>query len=146
MGWSRRRMYRRVYEAHITAADIAALGAVLTGEIIVGIFPKRFRFSRANIRVVTQGAGTTTLTASIGSEAVTFANLMAAKDLKAVAATEYGDDPADLAAGLQSGFGMILSRTAETTVKAQFTATVENLEDVSAGDFWITIEGHEVNY
>lgn len=99
----------------IAAADVAALGAVLTGTIKIADLKKGTRIAHSTIVVKTPGAGTTTLTATLGFTATGYADLHAARDVKAAANTVYATEVAT----------PILA--ADQAIYTKLTATVENL-------------------
>lgn len=117
----------QTYRFIVKAADVVALGANLTGDILLANLPGGTRVRNATIHIVTPFAGATTLTAAVGVTGPGYVDIVAASDIKAVAGTDYAQAASPLLA-------------AASDVKAHFIATVENLDDVTAGEMVIVLE------
>lgn len=124
-----------------TNAQIAALGAVLTGNIKVCTLPAKTIIVRALLVITGQASGTTSLTASFGIGSAPYNSYMAASDLKVAANTVYGTASAELGAALTNFPGIELpSLTAATDIYITFTSTVENLSAVLGSTGYIILE------
>lgn len=117
----------KTYRSIIKAADVVALGAALTGNILLASLPAGTRVAHATLHIITPFAGTTTLTASVGVTGAAYTDIVVASDLQDVAGTDYVEAASPLLA-------------ADKDVYAHFVATVENLDDVTAGEFVVIIE------
>ncbi len=122
-----------------TKAMVNALGSNLTGDITVCTLPAKTLVKRAIIRITTQGAGTTTMTVSLGRTGTGYIDWIKASDAKAADGTMYGLATADIGTGMDDLLGDLPSMTAGTAVKLHFVTTVEHLDDVSAsaGDVFL---------
>lgn len=111
----------------LTAAQVAALGAALTGNVIIVGLPAGVKIHAAVMKITTQFAGTTTLTCSVGIVG-TLAKYAPAFNLKQ-AANVFQD--ANLP-GMESF-------AAAVNIVAALTATGTNLNTVSAGQVEISL-------
>jgi hypothetical protein len=114
-----------------TNAQVAALGASLTGDIAVCTLPAKTVVHHALVVLSTQAAGCTTLTGSVGITGADYIDFIVASDLKAAANTIYGNAKAELGAALYDATTVtpfyVPSWTATSTVNMHFISTVDNL-------------------
>lgn len=108
----------------VTYTQLSA--AALTNDIALLTLPAKTLIHHVVIKQTTAFAGTTTYTLSVGVSG-TLAKYIAAYDVKpAVAATTFGASATNIQATLESFGGT-------TSVRVAATATVENLDQASAG-------------
>lgn len=122
-----------------TNAMVVALGAALSGNIAVCTLPAKTRVNKASIVITGQGAGTTTLTVSMGRTGALYADYLVAKTAQASANTVYGQAATDLGTNLSAIVGDLPSLSGTTVVNLQFISTVSNLSAVtgSTGDVYL---------
>ena len=122
-----------------TNAQIVALGAVLSGNIALCTLPARTRVKGVLIVITGQGAGTTTLTVSMGRTAAAYVDYMTASNAQGAANTVYGDLVAELGTNMNTFVGDLPSMTATTLINLQFVSTVQNLSSCtgSSGDVYL---------
>ncbi len=120
-----------------TNADIVALGAVFTGPAATITLPAKAVVKNAFVVVTGTGAGTTTLTVSLGYTAAAYTDYIIASDAQAAPDTVYGDASGERGTAL-TGYDMP-SYTATTPVYIFFTSTISTLENVtgSTGDVYV---------
>jgi hypothetical protein len=104
-----------------TNAEVVALGANLSGNILVATLPARTIPTNAYIVLGSQASGTTTLTVSLGRAGTAYIDYIVASNAKAAANTVYGDALAERGTNL-TGYDLP-SYTAATDVYLQFVAT-----------------------
>lgn len=123
-------------------AQVVACGAVTSCNKTVATLPARTIVKHALLIVTGQGAGTTTLTGSVGRVSSTYVDYVPASSLKAAASTIYGDASGEEGAGLGSFVGDVLSLSATTDVILQFVSTGANLSSVtgSTGEVQLYIQ------
>ena len=132
--------YRMVLSKYSwTNAMVVALGAALTGDIIVCTLPAKTYVLKALVVVTGTAAGVTTLTGGLGRTTAAFADYIVASDLKVAANTIYGNAAAELGTNLSELVGDIPSLTATTAIKLHCISTVQNLDATtgSTGDIYI---------
>ena len=117
----------KTYRSIIKAADVVALGAALTGNILLASLPAGTRVAHATLHIITPFAGTTTLTASVGITGAAYTDIITASNIKAAAGTDYAEAASPLF-------------TADSDVYLHLIATVENLDDVTAGEIVVVLE------
>lgn len=121
-----------------TSTQVAALGAVLTGDLTMFTLPAKTVVKNAYIRITASAVGCATLTVSLGRTGATYLDYLGNGDAKAAPGTVYGDAAGERGANL-TGYDLP-SWTATTAVKAHFIATVNNLNALTAGGGTICIE------
>ena len=130
----------RVAEIVVSAADIAALGAVAAGDLLLTRLPARAFVRRATLTVNTPGAGPsiTALTGAVGTNSAAFDNLIVTGSLMAAADTRYGDADAEMGAALSGKNGFYVGAGAD--VMLHLAATGANLSAINAGVFKVVLE------
>lgn len=121
-----------------TNAQVAALGAALTGDIAVCTLPAKTVVKNAYVVITGQGAGTTTLTVSLGRTGANYIDYIVASDAQAAANTVYGDAAAERGTNL-TGYDLP-SYTGTTVVNCHFVATGANLDQVTGSTGRVIIE------
>lgn len=116
-----------------TNAQVVALGATTAGDITVATLPAKTQVVDCIVVITGQGAGTTTLTVSVGDAVggTPFINYTVASDAKAAANTVYGDALAERGTSIDTEFYNLPSYTATTLVTAHFISTGANLSAVT---------------
>jgi hypothetical protein len=117
------------YEVVWTNADVVALGAVMTGSIIIATLPAKTVVTNAYVVIGTAGGGTTTLTVSVGRTSAAYLDYIKVSNAQAAANTVYGAAVGDRGTNL-TGYDLP-SWTATTPVYVQFISTVANLNSVT---------------
>lgn len=117
-------------------ALLTAGGSGTTENIAAFTIPAGYRLKSCIVKVTTPFAGTTTLTASVGTSGSPTAALLAG-DMKAVAGTCYGLVDADKGASFtraacEAG-GYLPSMTTDTAIVLRFTSTGTNINTLTAG-------------
>jgi hypothetical protein len=133
-----------------TNSMVTALGASLTGDISVCVIPAKCIVHRCMVVITGQGAGTTTLTVSVGRTAASYIDYVVASDAKAAANTVYGDVDAEIGTNLLTTGAADTTATARkddfpsftgtTTINAHFISTVENLSSVTGSTGTVYLE------
>lgn len=118
--------------------SLAAFGAVLTGNLTLGSFPALCVLKNCYIWIITPGAGTTTLTFSIGRTGATYVDYLAVCNAMAAANTIYGKVAGERGANL-TGYDLP-NAAAATTVTLQAIATGSNLNTLTAGSWHVFVE------
>ena len=116
-----------------TNAQVVALGASLTGDIACLTIPAKTQVKNAYVVITGVGAGTATLTVSLGDAigGTPFINYVVASSAQAAANTVYGDAVAERGTSLDVEFYNMPSYTATTAVTLHFISTVQNLSSVT---------------
>lgn len=112
-----------------TNAMVTALGAALTGDIVVCTLPAKTVVVNAYIVITGTAAGVTTLTVAIGRTGAAYIDYIVASDAKVAANTVYGDASGERGTNLTSYD--LPSFTATTAVNAHFISTGTNLNTVT---------------
>lgn len=112
-----------------TNAMVAGLGAVTSGNVKVCTLPAKTVVKRCYIVITGSGAGTTTLTASLGRTGTDYDDYLKAGDAQAAPNTIYGDDTGDIGTKF-TGHDMP-SYTATTDIYVQFKSSGGNLSAVT---------------
>lgn len=114
-------------------AQVVALGGTTAGDITVATLPAKTQVLDALVIITGQGAGTTTLTVSLGDAiaGTPFINYVVASDAKAAAGTVYGDAVAERGTAIDTEFWYLPSYSATTLVTAHFISTGANLSSVT---------------
>jgi hypothetical protein len=138
------------WKGTIDYSDVAALGAVTSGDITICTLPAKAIVHEAFIVVDTQGTFGDTLTISFGSAGAGYDQLVVASDAKAADNTIYGaaqdgsETGTDLDnAGSWYSIGKLYSYTTTQALKAHVNGNLTNLSGVSAGQ-WSFILVYEV--
>lgn len=120
-----------------TNTQVAALGAVLSGQLSVCQLPAKTVIHHAFVVLGSAAGGATTLTVSLGHNTSDYNNLLVAQDAKATAGTIYGNDAAERGVGLT--MFSLPSMSASTEVFVKFTSQETNLSDVTtcSGDIYL---------
>lgn len=116
-----------------TNAQVAALGAVTTGDITVTTLPAKTQVLDAMVVITGAAAGPATVTVSCGDAiaGAPFINYVVASDAKAAANTVYGDAVAERGTSIDTEFWYLPSYTATTLVTCRFISTGGNLSTVT---------------
>lgn len=121
----------------ISNADIVALGAVTAGEITVVSSGARAILHRALIEVVAAATGATTITASLGTAAAAYDQLLLAADIMAAAGTLYGDLAAELGTAFVDYLGVFYPTTTALKVQVAVTGGGKTMANVTGASLKI---------
>ena len=121
-----------------TNAMVTALGAVTTGDILVGTLPAGTVVTNAYMVVGTAETALTALTGAIGRTGATYLDYIVASNLKAAANTLYGGASGERGTNL-TGYD-VPSYTATTGVYLHLISNVENLSAAVACTGTVYIE------
>ena len=123
-----------------TNAQVAALGAVLAGDLTVATLPAKTVVRNAYVVINTAAGGVTTLTVAVGRTGAAYIDYLVASDAKAAANTVYGDTSGERGTNL-TGYDLP-SVTATTAVKMHLISTGANLSAVttSTGTVYLVTE------
>ena len=120
-----------------TNAEVAALGASLTGDINVGTLPAKSAVMRTYVIIDTPDSSANALTVALGVTATAYADWIVASDAKALAGTVYGDAAAERGAAHLDG--ALFYATAQT-VNLHFIKGTTNLSTVTGSTGTVYVE------
>ena len=126
-----------VYEVSWTNADVVALGANLTGSIVVATLPIDTVVKNAYVMIGTAATNVVSLTVSVGRTAAAYVDYIKASNAMAAANTVYGAVVGDRGANL-TGYDLP-SHTGTTAVYVQFICNA-NLNTVLTSTGTIVLE------
>ncbi len=112
-------------------ADVVALGAATTGNILVGTLPSRGKVAFAFVRMTGACVGPTTVTVSLGRTASAYIDYVVASNAKATGV--YGDVSGERGTNMADAFfGDVPSLAGTTAINLQFVSTGANLNTATA--------------